>query len=270
MGVVYAATDLNLQRKVAIKFLWQRADEEGAMARRFRREAALLARLSHPGVVRIVDFATTGDHGTFFVMERLDGEPLSSRIDRDGPLPIAEACARVRFLLSTMIFVHERGILHRDLKPENVFLTEGRHYGTRLLDFGLSREIFSKTARLTQPGSIVGTPSHLSPEIVLGGEHSIRTDTYSMGLLLYECIAGRLPMDLSGRGFCVVLARVAKAPRRPLRELRPDVPADVAEVVDRSVRWGGEGFETPLAFRSALDAAASSMLKRARSPQSPV
>ena len=190
MGIVYAAEDPSLGRRLALKTITH-PDEESRM--RFRREARAAASVSHPHACQIFEIGE--DTGRLFIaMELLDGEPLSERLKR-GPLPVAEALRLGREMLSALGALHAQGVVHRDLKPSNVFLTP---HGTKLLDFGLARPLptsssgpLSLESDLTRSGFMVGTPRYMAPEQILGDAIDARTDLFAAGAVLFEALAGR-------------------------------------------------------------------------------
>ncbi len=185
MGVVYAAEDLSLRRRVALKTIKQ-PDEESR--ERFWREARAAASVSHPNACQI--FELDEDAGRLFIaMELLDGEPLSERLKR-GPLTLVETLSLGREMLGALDALHAQGVIHRDVKPSNVFLTSR---GTKLLDFGLARPLSIDSGDdLTRSGLIVGTPRYMAPEQVLGDPIDARTDVFAAGAVLFEALAGRV------------------------------------------------------------------------------
>ena len=190
MGVVYAAEDTSLGRRVALKTITQPDDES---RQRFRREARAAASVSHPHACQIFEIGE--DTGRLFIaMELLDGEPLAERLKR-GPLTLAESLNLGREMLSALDALHAQGVVHRDVKPSNVFLTSR---GTKLLDFGLARPLpkgsggaLSLESDLTRSGLIVGTPRYMAPEQILGEAIDARTDVFAAGAVLFEALAGR-------------------------------------------------------------------------------
>ena len=207
MGVVYAATDEQLDRRVAVKTIGGPTPDEHAR-QRFRREARAAARISHPNVCHIYEIGE--DAGQLFIaMELLEGEALSARLAR-GPLALVEAVGVSQAVLSALDTLHAAGVVHRDLKPSNVFLTT---HGVKLLDFGLARvgprshletEEATRTG-LTQVGAIIGTPAYMAPEQVRGEEADARTDLFAAGAILFEMVTGarafpgRTPMEVCHR-----------------------------------------------------------------------
>jgi serine/threonine protein kinase len=191
MGIVYAAEDPSLGRRVALKTITH-SDEESR--RRFQREARAAASVSHPNACQIFEIAE--DAGRLFIaMELLDGEPLAERLKR-GPLALTEALTLGREMLGALDALHAQGVIHRDVKPSNVFLTSR---GTKLLDFGLARPLSTDSGGalsleddLTRSGLIVGTPRYMAPEQVLGDPIDARTDVFATGAVLFEALAGRV------------------------------------------------------------------------------
>lgn len=190
MGVVYAAHDERLDRSVAIKRI--RPGAEGQERKRLWREARAAASVSHPNVCQLYEIEEDGDE-LFLTMELLDGEPLSARLER-GPLPPNESAQIALSVLSALAALHDEGIVHRDLKPSNIFLSK---HGVKLLDFGISRAFAGAAEKgqgtLTQPGLMIGTPRYMAPEQIEGTRVDLRSDLFSLGMVLYEMVAGRPP-----------------------------------------------------------------------------
>ena len=193
MGRVFAATDQQLGRRVAVKLLREELTDAVAQER-FMREARSAAALSHPHACRLYE---VGEHDglTFLVMELLEGELLSDRILR-ALLPAVEAVAIMLPLMSAVTALHELGLIHRDLKPSNVFLTP---QGVKLLDFGLARHTHMDAAftapALTMAGSVAGTLRYMAPEQVTGDPVDERTDVFALGVMLFEMLTGHIPFN---------------------------------------------------------------------------
>ncbi len=191
MGIVYAAEDPSLGRRVALKTI-AHPDEESRM--RFRREARATASVNHPHACQIFEIGE--DTGRLFIaMELLDGEPLSERLKR-GPLALGEAMSLGREMLSALGALHAQGVVHRDLKPSNVFLTP---HGTKVLDFGLARPLpkastgaLSRDSDLTRSGLMVGTPRYMAPEQILGDAIDARVDLFAAGSAA-SAVSGQSP-----------------------------------------------------------------------------
>jgi len=196
MGVVYEAVDDRLGRPIALKIIRQDTLRSSVARERFWREARLAARVNHPHICQIYEVGEA-DQQLFIAMERLDGEPLSARLNR-GAVPLAEAVRIGLEVLGVLDALHRCGVVHRDLKPSNIFLTQ---HGVKVLDFGLARpvveEFVETNQSLTLPGTIVGTPKYMAPEQLQGGVIDGRTDLFATGAILYEMIAGDAPFDAS-------------------------------------------------------------------------
>jgi serine/threonine-protein kinase len=190
MATVYEATDLRLDRTVAIKVMHEALADDEEFVGRFQREARAAARLSHPNVVAVFD--TGDDHGTLFlVMEYVPGLTLRDLIRKEAPMSPARALAVLEPVLRALAAAHGAGILHRDVKPENVLLADdGR---VKVADFGLARAINSETQHTAPGGVLIGTVSYLSPELVVNGKADARADVYAAGVLLYEMLTGHKP-----------------------------------------------------------------------------
>ena len=197
---------------------------------RFELEARALMKLRHPNVVRAVDYGHAEDGTPFIALELLDGESLEEREARSGKLPVAEALAIGRAAAAGLAAAHQLGIVHRDVKPGNIFLESDG--GVKVLDFGIAFWSASDgrmpVSRLTQPGTVMGTPSYMAPEQVAGDrDEDVRTDVWGLGAVLYHAIAGREPFH-AGDNYLAELTRILTEPPDPLPE---EVPDDVEEVI---------------------------------------
>ncbi len=230
---------------------------------RFLREAVVLASVRHPNVVSLFEVGQTSAGEPFLIMERLVGEPLDELLSRHalGAEPsrsgVTRAIAIGAELLAGLEAVHAAGVLHRDVKPENVFLAriEGRTV-VKLLDFGLSRGLHWRAGKITRAGRAVGTPGYMSPEQARGRRDlDPRTDLYSVGVVLYEMLAGRRPFE--GLSPTDVMIRACTESPVPLAELRPDLPPALTALVMRAFRCEREErFASAAEMRAALEACA--------------
>ncbi len=224
MAAVWSATDTLLGRRVAIKRLHAGllADEEHA--ERFRREAILVARLSHPNLVHLLDRGEDAD-GPYLVMELVEGENLKTRVRREGALDPDEAARICGQVGRALVYAHAQGVVHRDIKAQNVLLTpEG---AVKLADFGIARLMEADEGEgLTRTDMLLGSADYLSPEQADGRPVDARTDVYSLGILLYECLTGVLPF--TGEGFVAVAMKQCSEPLPDPRTARPEVPAWLA------------------------------------------
>jgi serine/threonine-protein kinase len=217
MGEVWKAHDAHLDREVAVKVLAPGALDDAAARERFRREAHVLSRLSHPGVATIFDFDTQSDTD-FLVMEFVSGGTLEDRLDQ-GPLPIADVLGLGIEIGEALADAHERGFLHRDLKAANVALTEAGR--TKILDFGIAGLLHAPTA-LTQAGTLMGSLPNMAPEQLLGEADDVRTDVYAFGVLLFEMATARRPFE-NERSAALMFEILRNTPPH-VRTLRPDAP----------------------------------------------
>ena len=225
MGEVWRATDELLGRTVAIKLILPALLHEPGFVRRFLAEARAMASVRHPGVVAIHDFHGDGA-SAYLVMEFVEAEPLSRVLGRAGRLGADVTMDLVRQAAEALQAVHDRGIVHRDVKPANLML---RPDGTlALVDFGIA--LGAESTAITGPGTIIGTPSYLAPEQVMGQPASPRSDVYALGVVAYECLAGRRPF-VGDNAFAIAMQRVGQPPP----PLDPEVPREVARVVERAL-----------------------------------
>lgn len=227
MGEVWRAHDANLDREVAIKLLNPGALADQTSRDRFRREAHVLSRLSHPGVATIYDFDSQAGVD-FLVMELVSGGTLESRL-AEGALAVAEITRIGACIADALHDAHSRGFLHRDLKPGNIVLTESGQ--PKILDFGLALLLGSAAAagKITQTGMIVGSLPYMAPEQLLGEADGVGTDIYALGVILFEMAAGRRPF-IKERSEALMFEIFNNA-APPLRSLRVDLPADLEAVV---------------------------------------
>ena len=230
MANVYLAEDEELGRRVAIKILNDRHASDDSFVERFRREAKNAAGLSHPNIVSIYDRGEA--EGTYYIaMEYLEGRSLKDRIVSEGPLPIPAAIEATRQILRALGFAHRRGIVHRDIKPHNVLLAQdGAERRHKVTDFGISR---TAASQMTEAGSIVGTAQYLSPEQARGASVDQRSDIYSVGIVLYELLTGRLPFT-GETPLEIAMKHLSEVPKPP-SSLRPEVPPDLDMIVLRAL-----------------------------------
>jgi eukaryotic-like serine/threonine-protein kinase len=227
MANVYLAEDQELGRRVAIKILNDRHANDDQFVERFRREAKNAAGLSHPNIVSIYDRGEA--EGTYYIaMEYLDGRSLKELIVSRGPAPIHVAIDYTRKILDALRFAHRNGIVHRDIKPHNVIVDpEGR---AKVTDFGIAR---AGTSQMTEVGSIIGTAQYLSPEQAKGAPVDQTSDLYSVGIVLYELLTGKVPF--SGDSPVEIAMKHISATPDPPSTLRPEVPEDLDMVVLRAL-----------------------------------
>jgi eukaryotic-like serine/threonine-protein kinase len=227
MADVYCAQDQQLGRRVALKLLYRHLAEDEQFVERFKREASSAASLQHPNIVGIFDRGQWD--GTYYIaMEYVEGRTLKDIVRERGPAPPEAAVDVVLQILRAARFAHQRGIVHRDLKPQNVLIDdEGR---IKVADFGIAR---AGASDMTETGSVMGTAQYLSPEQAQGRPVDARSDLYSIGIVLYEMLTGRVPFDAESP-VTVALKQVSEAPMLP-REIDPAIPPALEGVVLRAL-----------------------------------
>jgi serine/threonine-protein kinase len=249
MSVVYRARDRRLDRLVAIKALPPELAYDPAIRTRFTREARTSAQLAHAHIVPIHDVGER-DGIAYFVMSLVHGGSLADLLAREPRLPISRARAVLAELADALAFAHLRGVIHRDVKPDNV-LIDGDTGRSMVTDFGIARAIEAGT-RLTITGNAVGTPTYMSPEQAMG-EREIdgRSDIYSLGVLGYQMLTGRVPFA-AGNSMALLLKHVSETPR-PIAELRPDTPLALRDAIERAMMKQPEDrWPTATSFREAI------------------
>ena len=246
MADVWLAEDSHLQRQVALKVLHRRYLQDQEFVERFQHEAEHAAGLQHPNVVAVFDRGSDGDVN-YIAMRYVEGPPLKELIDRGLTPP--QAVALVRQVLEAARFAHRNGIVHRDLKPQNVIVDEeGKAVVT---DFGIAR---AGVSDITQAGSVMGTPHYLSPEQAQGHDVTSVSDLYSIGVILYEALTGRVPFE-GESAVAVAMKQVSQTPQRP-SSINPQVSPALDAVVMRALEKDpGNRFQSADAFIAALDAA---------------
>jgi class 3 adenylate cyclase/tRNA A-37 threonylcarbamoyl transferase component Bud32 len=227
MAEVYLARDRELDRDVAFKALKHRYAEDEQFVERFKREARNVASLSHPNIVQVYDRGETQDGSYYIVMEWVPGGTLEERILREGPLPPAEATAVALQVARALCVAHRRNVIHRDIKPQNILLAESGE--AKVADFGIAKAAACTVA--TQEGVIPGTPHYVSPEQVLGQPATPQSDLYSLGVVLYEMLTGRVPHDAE-TPIGIAMKHVS-GQLHPPKEVNPDVPEGINAVTTR-------------------------------------
>jgi tetratricopeptide (TPR) repeat protein len=236
MSRVFLAEEIALEREVVVKVLAPHLVDERAV-QRFRHEALQTARLQHPTIVSVFDVGEieSGDGSTvpFYIMPYVRGESLRSRLQHDGALSVTTAARVLRSVLDALVYAHTNGVVHCDIKPGNIFLSGSNAV---VADFGIAKAVAGPRALAssTVPGAAVGTPAYMAPEQFLGDEKvDLRADLYSVGVVAYEMLAGKLPwvgspFDLNAR---------AENEIPPLHSVRPDVPPELGTSIDRCLAW---------------------------------
>ncbi|MEX2107954.1 MAG: Stk1 family PASTA domain-containing Ser/Thr kinase [Solirubrobacterales bacterium] len=246
MADVWLAEDPHLQRRVALKVLHAHFAQDREFVERFRREAEAAAGLQHPNIVAIYDRGEV--EGTYYIaMQYLEGRSLKELID--GGLSSEQAVGLIRQVLEAAGFAHRHGVVHRDLKPQNVIVdAEGK---ATVTDFGIAR---AGASEITRAGSVMGTPHYLSPEQAQGLDVTAVSDLYSVGMILFEALTGRVPFEADS-AVAIAMKQVSQAPQHP-SSLNPEVSPALDAVVMRALEKDpGHRFQNADAFIAALDAA---------------
>jgi serine/threonine-protein kinase len=236
-GTVFEAQNVAIQRRVAIKVLGPKHASSPDVVARFHREAQAAGRLGHDHIVEVLDLGTTDEGVPFLVMELLVGETLRALLHREGRLETPRAIDIALQILDVLDAAHRAGIVHRDLKPENLLLTRRGRRGdfVKVLDFGVAKFFDHGSAYETDQGStVVGTPSYMSPEQVRGRELDARSDLFSLGVVLWEMLAGHLPHE--GQGANDVMISIATRDAPPLVDVRPDVDTRLSVAIARALQ----------------------------------
>lgn len=253
MGTVYKAVDIMIEREVAIKMLRPEIAGKPDLLQRFRTEAITLAKLNHAGIATLYNFMQHGEN-YFMVMEYVPGRTLEEVERERGALPWQIAVPLFEKILEAVQPAHEFGILHRDIKPANIMLTT---WGAiKVMDFGIARMLGA--ARMTREGSMVGTIEYIAPERVKGKESDARADIYSLGIVLFELLSGRLPFQCDSEW--ELMRCHLQDPLPALNDLCVDLPLEVEEVVRRATAKSPESrFGTCDEFTQALRSASGNL-----------
>jgi serine/threonine-protein kinase len=261
-----------MNRMVAIKVLHPRFVTRDDLVARFRREARAMSQLSHPNTARVYKYGTLDDNSVYFVMDYLEGRNLAAEVRENGPMKAERAVPLMVQVCGALEEAHRAGIVHRDLKPENIFLTlqGGTNDFPKVLDFGLAKmsekQMGNGSMMFTQQGMVFGTPEFMSPEQAQGEPLDHRSDIYSLALILYELITGKLPFDAK-TPLDIMKAHVRDAPiplsqRVPGKPFWPELEAVMAKAL---AKQPSDRYETAAQFGEALLAC---LPKAAKSPDS--
>ena len=258
MGAVYEATQLRLNKRVAVKLMARELAANHEALARFHREAEITSHLGHPHLVTVIDFGTAESGEPYLVMEHLEGEDLDHRLRRVGRLSLETAVHVVRQVASALNAAHDQGIVHRDLKPGNIFISQipGEADFVKVLDFGISKMKAART-QLTSASAVIGTPNYMSPEQASGMVEEIdhRADQWALGCIAWEMLLGRGPFVADDAG--ALFYQIIHQDPHPLTPRVPSLPVDVEPVLRRALHKQPAGrFPAMRDFARAFEAAA--------------
>jgi eukaryotic-like serine/threonine-protein kinase len=229
MSILYRATDLNSGRELAVKVPNPEMESDPVLLERFKREEEIGRQLDHPGIVKT--FNDEERSRLYMVIEWVDGRLLRTILNEQKKLPIDRASRIAYRICDALDYMHKHGIVHRDLKPENIMVDENDQI--KLIDFGIAMKEDARRLTFVNVSSLLGTPDYISPEQVKGARGDQRSDIYSMGIIFYEMLTGRVPF-IGPNPLAVINERVLNDVKPP-RELNPDISPELEEILYRAL-----------------------------------
>ncbi len=265
MGQVYLAEHVKMGRKSAVKVMNPGMVHDADAISRFNREAANASRINHPNVAGIYDFGETSEGLIYLAMEFIEGESLTSLVEKSGALPPIRAANITQQAAAGLQVAHEMGIVHRDLKPDNIMIAKNRDGSdcVKVVDFGIAKAAGAENQKVTKTGLVVGTPEYMSPEQLSGDKLDGRSDVYSLALVAFNMFTGKLPFPSETAQESMIM-RLTDEPKS-LREMNPNVvwPPAIEGVMKRALqRKAGERYQKAEDFGNALMSAVESMPKQ--------
>jgi serine/threonine protein kinase len=261
MGAVYKALQPEMNRMVGVKILHPKLANRKDLVSRFRREARALSQLTHPNTVKVFLYGELEDGSLYIIMELLEGKNLNQTVRADGPFSLERALPILVLVCGALDEAHRAGIIHRDLKPENIFLVQSGtlHDFPKVLDFGLAkvgeRQMRPGSVILTQEGMVFGTPEFMSPEQAQGKPLTSASDIYSLAVILYEVLTGKLPYEAKSAMDYIQLHVTGKPVPLNQRVIGRVFPPLLEEIVGRALaKRPEERFESAAAFADAMNA----------------
>ena len=249
MATVYLARDRRLGRNVAVKIIHPHLRDDLEIGARFVREARVVAKLHHPNIVEVFDVSAPGELERYLVVELVEGSSLRKFLAENGRMPAEIAAAMAIEIADALEHAHQNGVIHRDIKPENVLIADKGTGRVKITDFGIAKILDAQGVTVT--GQVLGSPSHMAPEQIEGNDVTVRADVFGLGVLIYECMTGRLPFE--GQNPAQVLRKVIEGRFVPAERLLPTIGAELGQIVNRALSHAAaERFESAATFASAL------------------
>ena len=247
MATVFRARDTENGRMVVVKVPYLQYESDIVFHERFLREEKIGQRLDHPAIIKVL--RPQEKSRVYLVMEHVEGERLSERLQRERRLPVATAVAFAIQIADVLVYLHEHNVVHRDLKPENIMiLPDGK---IKLMDFGIAMDTTLRKITWSGLSQTMGTPDYMAPEQIKGRRGDTRTDIYSLGVILYEMLTGEVPF--SGKNVYAAMRAKMQDDPTPPRRLRADISPQLEEIILHALeRNPNDRFESALKFREAL------------------